>query len=133
MLVAIAGLLTARSGFTVNEEVSVNSVPFERSLRANQEPRGYSSQRYSELKQITAENVKNLALQWSFHSNSREKHEVTPLVVDGVMYSVQSVNDVIALHAATGEVIWTYSHKPDPNARNRLCSPNCFASSFHPR
>jgi alcohol dehydrogenase (cytochrome c) len=34
------------------------------------------------------------------------------------MYTTQSINDVIALNAVTGKTLWTYSHKPDPVARN---------------
>ena len=60
-------------------------------------------------------------LKWVFQSRSLDKHEVTPLVVDGVMYTVQSPNDVIALDAATGKTIWTYSHKPAEGTRNPCC------------
>ena len=76
-------------------------------------------QRHSPLTQITAENVKNLELQWVFQSRSLEKFEATPLVVDGVMYTVQPPNDVVAMDAATGRVFWTYPYIPSPLAR--LC------------
>ncbi|HLH43836.1 MAG TPA: PQQ-dependent dehydrogenase, methanol/ethanol family, partial [Bryobacteraceae bacterium] len=79
------------------------------------------SQRHSALVQITPANAKDLALQWVFQSRSLEKHEVTPLVVDGVMYTIQSPNDVIALNAATGKTIWTYAHKPAPETHNPCC------------
>jgi alcohol dehydrogenase (cytochrome c) len=106
-------------------EAPVNAVPFDRILRANQEPQNWltysgttMSQRYSLLNKITPENAKDLTLKWVFQSKSLEKHEVTPLVVDGVMYTVQGINDVFALDAATGKTIWTYFYKPDPIARN---------------
>jgi alcohol dehydrogenase (cytochrome c) len=76
-------------------------------------------QRHSSLTQITAENVKNLELQWVFQARSLEKFEATPLVVDGVMYTVQPPNDVVAMDAATGRVFWTYPYIPSPLAR--LC------------
>ena len=79
---------------------------------------GFSSQRHSELTQITPENAKDLTLKWVFQARSLEKHEVTPLVVDGVMYTVQGINDVIALNAVTGKTIWTHPYKPSPDARN---------------
>ena len=47
-----------------------------------------------------------------FQAQSLEKFEATPLVVDGVLYTVQAPNDVVALDAATGRVFWTYSHTP---------------------
>src|SRR5207249_471386 len=49
---------------------------------------------------------------WIYQARSLEKFEATPLVVDGIMYTVQAPNDVIALDAATGRVFWTYSHRP---------------------
>ena len=75
------------------------------------------SQRYSPLAQITPENVKNLELQWVFQARSLEKFEATPLVVDGIMYTVQAPNDVVALDAVTGRVFWTYSYAPSPLSR----------------
>jgi alcohol dehydrogenase (cytochrome c) len=111
-----------------NREAPVTSVPFERILKANQEPQNWltysgsvASQRYSLLTGVTPANVKDLTLAWVFQPRSLEKHEVTPLVVDGVMYTIQSPNDVIALDAATGKTIWTYAHKPAPETKNPCC------------
>ncbi len=102
-----------------NREAPVKPVPFERILGANQEPQNWltysgnlNSQRHSALTQITPANARELTLSWVFQSRSLEKHEVTPLVVDGVMYTASSPNDVFALDAATGKTIWQYSHKP---------------------
>ena len=99
-------------------------VPYDRLLRSGQEPQNwlthhgnYNSQRYSTLSQVTPENVKNLEVQWIFQARSLEKFEATPLVVDGVMYTVQAPNDVVALDAATGRIFWTYSHTPDQASR----------------
>jgi alcohol dehydrogenase (cytochrome c) len=39
--------------------------------------------------------------------------------VDGVMYTVQAPNDIVALDAATGRIFWIYSYSPAPQAR--LC------------
>jgi alcohol dehydrogenase (cytochrome c) len=111
-----------------SREASVTTVPFERILGANQEPQNWltysgtvMSQRHSALTQITPANAKDLTLQWVFQSRSLEKHEVTPLVVDGVMYTIQSPNDVVALDAATGKTIWTYAHKPALGTTNPCC------------
>jgi alcohol dehydrogenase (cytochrome c) len=111
-----------------NKEAPVSRVPFERILGANKEPQNWltysgtnSSQRHSALTQITPANAQELTLKWVFQSRSLDKHEVTPLVVDGVMYTIQSPNDVIALDAATGKTIWTYRHKPAPETRNPCC------------
>jgi alcohol dehydrogenase (cytochrome c) len=110
-------------------EAPVTLVSHERILRApTAEPQnwltysgGFSSQRYSLLSQITPANAAGLELKWAFQSRSLEKHEVTPIVVDGVMYTIQSPNDVVALNAATGAVLWTYRHKPAEGTRNPCC------------
>jgi len=101
-------------------------VSFDRLLRAANEPQNwltysgtYTGQRYSELAQITPANVKDLQPQWVFQARSLEKFEATPLVVDGVMYTVQPPNDIVAVDAATGRTFWMYSHRPSPLAR--LC------------
>ena len=82
----------------------------------------HRSQRYSLLTQITPDNVKNLELQWVFQSRSLEKFEATPLVVDGVMYTVQAPNDVVALDAATGRMFWTYSYPSVAATRGRAAA-----------
>jgi alcohol dehydrogenase (cytochrome c) len=130
LLLAFASttVLAQGRGGPPNREAPVTPVPFERILRSNQEPQNWltysgnlNSQRHSGLTQISPENAGNLVLKWVFQSRSLDKHEVTPLVVDGVMYTIQSPNDVIALDAATGKTIWTYSHKPAEGTRNPCC------------
>jgi quinohemoprotein ethanol dehydrogenase len=70
--------------------------------------RDYAETRYSPLKQITASNVKNLGLVWSFDTNTNRGLEATPLVVDGVMYTTGSWSIVYALDARTGQQLWQY-------------------------
>ena len=102
------------------------NVSFDRILRSGQEPQNWltysgspMSQRYSPLTEITPDNVKNLEQQWVFQARSLEKFEATALVVDGIMYTVQAPNDVVALDAATGRVLWIYPYVPSKDAR--LC------------
>ncbi|HYJ46889.1 MAG TPA: hypothetical protein VEV81_09770, partial [Pyrinomonadaceae bacterium] len=99
-------------------------VSFDRVLHADKEPHNWLSysgtldnQRYSQLTQITAANVKNLQLQWIWQSKSIEKFEATPLVVDGVMYTVEAPNNVVALDAATGRPYWQFNYTPSPDGR----------------
>jgi glucose dehydrogenase len=61
--------------------------------------------------------VKNLELQWVYQAHSLEKYEATPLVVDGVMYTVQNPDDVVALDPVTGRIFWTFSYTPSPDSR----------------
>jgi alcohol dehydrogenase (cytochrome c) len=99
-------------------------VSFDRILASGNEPQNWltysgstMSQRYSTLNQITPDNVKNLELQWMFQARSLEKFEATPLVVDGILYTVQAPNNVVALDAVTGRVFWTYPYVPARAAR----------------
>lgn len=68
----------------------------------------YTGRRYSSLSQITPENVSRLRAQWVFHSRNSQRLEVTPVVVNGVMY-VTSGNDAYALDARTGRVLWSHT------------------------
>jgi alcohol dehydrogenase (cytochrome c) len=99
-------------------------VSFDRILAAGNEPQNWltysgstMSQRYTTLSDITPQNVKNLELQWQFQARSLEKFEATPLVVDGILYTVQAPNNVVALDAATGRIFWTYPYVPARAAR----------------
>ena len=65
------------------------------------------NQRFSELDQINASNVGQLQRLWSFDVPAGiNVRQVTPLVVDGVMY-LHGGNTVFAVNAVTGESIWT--------------------------
>ena len=63
--------------------------------------------RHSPLKEINARNVAQLAPKWTFAIPNARRLEVTPLVVDGVMY-VTAANEAFALDARTGRQIWHY-------------------------
>src|SRR6185503_4708075 len=123
--VAAATLVAQGPQQPPSREAPATNVTFDRLMKSSQEPQNWltyggnlSSWRHSDLTQITPENTKDLVLKWVFQSRSLEKHEVTPLVVNGVMYTVQSPNDVIALDAGTGKTIWTFPYKPDPAGKN---------------
>jgi alcohol dehydrogenase (cytochrome c) len=83
----------------------------------------YFSQRYSTLNQITPANAKNLELKWMHQTRLAGTWQATPLVVDGVMYVTQRVNDVIALDAKTGRVFWTYQYVASPDHK-ACCGAN---------
>src|SRR6188768_1316774 len=101
-----------------------SQVTFDRILHAEREPQNWLSysgtpmnQRYSGLTQITPANVRNLQQQWIWQARSLEKFEATPLVVDGVMYTVEAPNNIVALDAATGRPFWTFAYTPAPEGR----------------
>ena len=65
------------------------------------------NQRYAELDQINAATVGQLQRRWSFDIPAGiNVRQVTPLVVDGVMY-LHGGNTVFAVNAVTGESVWT--------------------------
>jgi alcohol dehydrogenase (cytochrome c) len=68
------------------------------------DPRGT---RYSRLAEIHAGNVARLAPRWIFTLPGARRLEVTPVVIDGVMY-VTNANEVFALDAGEGRLIWHY-------------------------
>lgn len=77
--------------------------------------RTFNAWRYSPLEQINKANVKKLKLSW-IHQPGTITHglQATPIVIDGVMYSIGPDNNVFALNAATGKILWRYTAKLDP-------------------
>ena len=53
-----------------------------------------------------------------FQARWLDPYETTPLVVNGVLYTMQG-DDVVALDATTGRLFWIYRYTPVPEAR--LC------------
>jgi PQQ-dependent dehydrogenase (methanol/ethanol family) len=66
-----------------------------------------SGNRHSQLRQIHIGNVAQLAPKWIFSIPNARRLEVTPVVVDGVMY-VTTANRAYALDARNGRQIWRY-------------------------
>src|SRR4029453_17172717 len=96
-----------RGGGAPGPQAPAPNLTFDRILKSNSEPQNwmtysgsFMSQRHSLLTQSTPENARELELKGVFQARSLEKHEVTPIVVDGTMYTVQ-FNDVVALNAKT--------------------------------
>jgi alcohol dehydrogenase (cytochrome c) len=107
---ALVGLLS----FNVHAQVTS-----QRLVAAASEPQNwltysgnYFSTRYSPLDRITPANVANLKLQWVYQSPVAGNWQTSPLVVDGVMYVTQRLNDVVALDAATGRAFWAFRYTP---------------------
>jgi PQQ-dependent dehydrogenase (methanol/ethanol family) len=117
-----AALLTCTSaaGAWANEELS--------NLAADAKnwamPTGdYANTRYSELDQITKDNVKDLQVKWTFSTGVLRGHEGGPLVIDGVMYvHAPFPNTVYALDLNNdGRILWKYEPRQDPNVIPIMC------------
>jgi len=92
--------------------------PYDRILNAQKEPGNwltysgnYAGHRYSPLAEITPVNVAGLHVKWAYQFENR-RTEVSPIVVDGVMY-VTGPNMAAALDLRTGRELWTW-RRPIP-------------------
>jgi alcohol dehydrogenase (cytochrome c) len=70
--------------------------------------RTYEGWGYSPLSQITPANVGNLQLVWSFATGQVEGHQAPPIVNNGVMFVATPGNQVLAIEAKTGALLWRY-------------------------
>src|SRR6185437_4104897 len=73
--------------------------------------RTYDGHGFSPLHQINKDNVKDLTPIWSFSTGVVEGHEAPPMVNNGLMYVTTPGCQVLALDAATGDLIWKYAPK----------------------
>jgi quinohemoprotein ethanol dehydrogenase len=88
---------------------------------------GWSEQRYSALNQIDARNVNRLGLGWyvdipAARGNPQNRQEGTPLVANGMIYSIAPWSVVYAVDARTGKEAW--HSDPDVNQQvwqSRIC------------
>jgi len=71
----------------------------------------YKGWSYSSLDQINTSNVKSLVPVWSFSTGVDSGHEAPPIVNNGVMFITTPYSQVIALDAATGDLLWRYKPK----------------------
>jgi len=70
--------------------------------------RTYDGWNYSPLDQITPQNANRLQPLWVFSTGATNGHEAPPLVNRGVMFVSTPGNQVIALDAKRGTMLWRY-------------------------
>jgi alcohol dehydrogenase (cytochrome c) len=75
--------------------------------------RTYDGWGYSPLNQITRANVNRLQPVWSFATGQVEGHQAPPIVNNGVMFVATPGNQVIAMEAKSGKMLWRYK-RPFP-------------------
>jgi len=83
----------------------------------------YANTRYSKLNQITAENVADLNVAWTFSTGELRGHEGGPLVIGDTMYIHSSFpNRVYALDLnEEGRIKWSHVPKQDPSVIPVMC------------
>ena len=78
---------------------------------------------YSDLDQVTGENVETLGIAWRWSSRNQGprpeiRNSTTPLMVNGVLYvTAGSRRNVIAIDAASGETLWIWRMDEGERAR----------------
>ena len=75
--------------------------------------RTYDGWGFSPLKNITPDNVRRLRPVWVFSTGEAKVHEAAPIVNNGVMFVSTPNNQVIAIDARSGNVLWRY-RRPRP-------------------
>jgi glucose dehydrogenase len=66
--------------------------------------------RFTPLAQITAGTVQHLGVAWTLSEGpDAGQWETDPVVVAGIMYLTTNTDQVLAVHAATGRVIWRFT------------------------
>jgi alcohol dehydrogenase (cytochrome c) len=78
--------------------------------------RTYDGAAFSPLTEITSDNAKRLRPVWVFSTGEAKPHESPPIVNNGVMFVSTPNNQVIAIDASTGNVLWRYRRPRPPGA-----------------
>jgi alcohol dehydrogenase (cytochrome c) len=75
--------------------------------------RTYDGWGYSPLSQITTENVGRLKPAWTLQTGQIEGHQAPPIVNSGVMFVATPGNQVLAIDAKKGDLLWRFK-RPIP-------------------
>ena len=81
---------------------------------------GWSQQRHSPLKQVSAGNVKRLVPVWNLSLDNSANASSQPLVIDGTMY-VTSHTHTVAIDSATGRQKWKAPIELPADVNGYLC------------
>jgi quinoprotein glucose dehydrogenase len=92
---------------------------------------GLAAQHYSVRAQINRDNVHDLAVAWTFHTgalrkpgatNKRSNFEANPILWHGMLYLDTPYNEVFALDATSGRMVWSYDPGVDHNTQFGIVS-----------
>ena len=114
LVVAVACILGLLPGLAVAQDgINYSPVTDERLLKP--EPHNWLMYRgtydgwgYSPLDKINTQNVKKLFPVWTVSTGVVEGHQAPPMVNNGIMFITTPQNQVLALNAKTGDVLWRY-------------------------
>ncbi len=113
--ITFAVVFTAYAAISIAQTPAPNDWPFH-----GRTPGGT---RFSPLTRITRDNVAKLVAAWRYHTGEpaldlprQPSLQVTPIVVDNVMYISTPLGKVMALDPATGREIWRFDARVNPKA-----------------
>ena len=84
--------------------------------------RTYDGWGYSPLAQVSVKNVKGLKPVWTMSTGMTNGHEAPPIVNGGVMFVATPYNQVLAIEAKTGALLWRYRSPVAGSARGKPVS-----------
>ena len=84
--------------------------------------RTYDGWGYSPLDQITTSNVRRLQPAWVMSTGMNNGQEAPPIVNNGVMFVSTSFNQVIAIDAKAGNILWRYTSPTPAGMRGKPVS-----------
>jgi alcohol dehydrogenase (cytochrome c)/quinohemoprotein ethanol dehydrogenase len=76
---------------------------------------------FSPLDQINRETITKLGLAWSLDLETDRGQEATPIMVDGILYTISAYDVVRAIDARTGKLLWLH----DPDVREASARSCC--------
>jgi len=110
LTVALAGIGSAQAKGVTDEDILKDA---ELTHQIVTHGLGTKGQRYSPLKQINPETVRNLVPAWafSFGGEKQRGQQSQPLIHDGKMFVTGSYSRIYALDVKTGAKLWKYEHR----------------------
>ncbi len=128
VLYVAAGATFAAAQTKAPKESINGNISEQQRLKADQDQdnwllygRTYENQRFSPVKEITADNVKNLQPVALLQTGVVGSFENSPLVFDGIMFVSTPYDHVLAYNAVTGKQLWSYA--PDLGYTQLCCGP----------
>ncbi len=117
-LAFVMAQVPAEEAATAGEAVNLAPMTAERLAAGTDDTSGwhmyggnFENWRYSPLTDINRDNVAKLAPAWFFQTGIPGQLEASPVVADGVLYLTASYNNLFALSARSGEMLWHYEHQ----------------------
>jgi quinoprotein glucose dehydrogenase len=101
---SIASLLQAKSSAQQNPQSPISPAPQDWP-RYGGSP---ESTHFSPLAQIDRSNVNQLKIAWTFDTGEEGGLQSSPIIVNGVLYTITPTQKIFALDAATGKLLWKF-------------------------